>query len=188
MKQVREARRIRTRTVPAATDRILPYTQDAAQIAVNRDFNHLVQLGLIRPTRKDQENKPLEQPISPKSWRKYQFNIIDSLTDISPEWRLMLKGRDLRTERYYSKENVEALRTIYRDKIYPSLWSSSATANPEEVKALRGSGTDARQIRPIRNDYENQNHERDLESNAKKRTVRDCSQVCFCFAVCCSAR
>ena len=93
MKQVREARRIRTRTVPAATDRILPYTQDTAQIAVNRDFNHLVQLGLIRPTRKDQENKPLEQPISPKSWRKYQFNIIDSLTDISPEWRLMLKGR-----------------------------------------------------------------------------------------------
>jgi len=138
MKQVREARRIRNGEVPAQNDRILPYTQDAGQIAVSRDFNHLTQLGLIRPSRTDEHNNPIEQPISPKSWRKYQFNVIDSLVDISPEWRKMLKGRDLQTERYYSKENIEALRNIYRTKIQPALWPDTAAASEsEQVRALR---------------------------------------------------
>jgi hypothetical protein len=50
----------------------------------------------------------------------------------------MLKGRDLRTERYYSRENVEKLRGIYREKIYPQLWSdTSTTQDAQEVKTLR---------------------------------------------------
>jgi predicted alternative tryptophan synthase beta-subunit len=48
----------------------------------------------------------------------------------------MLKGRDLQTERYYSKENIEELRKVYRDKIQPRLWTNVTTATPEELKAL----------------------------------------------------
>jgi hypothetical protein len=135
LKQYRQAK-IRAGKVPLETDRILKVSYDGSLAAVRRDFDDLVELGLIRPSRKDPAGKPLEQPISPKSWRKYQFNIIDALVDISPEWRKMLKGRDLATEKYYSHENIEALRTIYREKIYPALWASTPTANPEEIKAL----------------------------------------------------
>lgn len=50
----------------------------------------------------------------------------------------MLKGRDLQVERYYSKENIEALRKIYRTKIQPTLWPDTATVNEsEQVKILR---------------------------------------------------
>jgi hypothetical protein len=137
MKQVREAR-IRQGNIPLETDRILKYTLDAAHVAVRRDFEQLVQLGLVKPSRLDEKGQLTEQGISPKSWRKYQFNIIDALMEISDEWRKMLKGRDLRTERYYSRENVEKLREIYRDKIYPQLWSDTSTAqNTQEVKTLR---------------------------------------------------
>jgi len=135
MKQIRDAR-IRQGSTPHETDRILKYTLDAAHIAVRRDFERLVQLGLIRPSRVDENRNLTEQAISPKSWRKYQFNIIDSLREISDEWRRMLKGRDLRTERYYSRENIAELRKIYRDRIYPQLWGD-VRPQDSEVKALR---------------------------------------------------
>lgn len=135
LKQIREAK-IKRGKLPLDTEHILTMTSGAVVVAVRRDFNHLIQLGLIRPSRRDEEGKLIEQPLSPKSWRKYQFNIIDALTDISPEWRKMLKGRDLQTERYYSKENIEELRKVYRDKIQPRLWTNVATATPEELKAL----------------------------------------------------
>ena len=139
MKQTRAAR-IRQGHTPLETDRILKFTGDAAHIAVRRDFENLVHLGLIRPSRTDEKGRETEQGITPKSWRKYQFNIIDSLVDISPEWRKMLKGRDLQTERYYSKENIEELRKIYKEKIYPRLWSETANAiSPEEAQNLRAS-------------------------------------------------
>lgn len=135
LKQIREAK-IKRGKVPLDTDRILTMTAGAVVVAVRRDFNHLVQLGLVRASRRDEEDRLIEQPISPKSWRKYQFNIIDALTDISPEWRKMLKGRDLQTERYYSKESIEALRKIYREKIQPALWTNTGPS-AEEVKSLR---------------------------------------------------
>jgi hypothetical protein len=43
---------------------------------------------------------------------------------------------DLQTERYYSKENVEALRKIYREKIYPQLWTDTTNPSPEEIRNL----------------------------------------------------
>jgi len=135
LKQVRETR-IKKGKVPLETDRILTMTSGAVVVAVRRDFNHLVKLGLVRASRRDEDGKLTEQPITPKSWRKYQFNIIDALTDISPEWRKMLKGRDLQTERYYSAPNIEALRTIYREKIYPRLYANANGPNPEELKAM----------------------------------------------------
>jgi hypothetical protein len=135
LKQDRQAK-INAGNVPLDTDRIFDITYDGALKAVIRDFNDLVANGLIRPSRRSEQGVPLEQPISPKSWRKYQFNIIDALVDISPEWRKMLKGRDLATEKYYSHENIEALRKIYRDKIYPALWTQPAPANPEKIKEL----------------------------------------------------
>lgn len=136
LKQVREARILQNQT-PLETDQILKFTIDAAYIAVRRDFENLVRLGLIKASRVDEKGHKTEQIISPKSWRKYQFNLIDSLTDISTEWRKMLKGRDLDTERYYSKENIEALRKIYRERIYPHLWTTPAAYSAEEVKELR---------------------------------------------------
>jgi hypothetical protein len=137
LKQLREAK-IRAGEIPLETDRILSYTYDAMTIAIRRDSQMLMNLGLIRPSRTDEQENLVEQSISPKSWRKYHFNIIDSLTDISPEWRSMLKGRDLRTERYYSRENIEALRKIYQEKIYPQLWSDVAAAHEsEKLKALK---------------------------------------------------
>jgi hypothetical protein len=77
-----------------------------------------------------------EEGISPKSFRKFVFNIIDSLEGISPEWRAMLKGRDLGVEKYYSKENIEALRKIYRDKIYPAIWGRSESKKPQTREDL----------------------------------------------------
>jgi hypothetical protein len=136
LKQLRDAK-IRSGHPPMATDRILAYNQSAMLAAVRRDFDHLVSLGLIRASRTDETGEPTEQPLTPKSWRKYQFNLIDALTDISPEWRKMLKGRDLQTELYYSKENIESLRTIYRERIYPRLWTSPTAYTAEDVKALR---------------------------------------------------
>ena len=137
LKQLRDAK-IKAGGPPLETDRILTRTYEAMLIATRRDFNALVTLGLIRPSQKDEKGNLTEQPITPKSWRKYQFNIIDALTDISPEWRKMLKGRDLQTERYYSRENVEALREIYRTKIYPQLWSDTSSLHEsEKVKGLQ---------------------------------------------------
>jgi hypothetical protein len=68
----------------------------------------------------------LSEGVMGATWRKYQFNIIDAIPAISSEWRLMLKGRDLRIERYYSQQNIEALRKIYPEKIYPKLWTDTA--------------------------------------------------------------
>jgi len=82
------------------------------------------------------ERKETEESISPKSFRKFVFNIIDSLEGISPEWRAMLKGRDLGVEKYYSKENIEALRKIYRDKIYPAIWGRSESKKPQTREDL----------------------------------------------------
>ncbi len=81
----------------------------------------------IQASRRDENCEVIEQPSVQNSWRKYHFNIIDGLTEISPEWRRMLKGHDLETERYYSKENVEALREIYR-----KLWSDTAAPAENE--------------------------------------------------------
>ena len=97
---------------PLETDRILSFTYDAVRVTVHRDYERLIELSLIRPSRRDEKGELTEQPITPKSWRKYGFNMIDACVDVSPEWRKMLKGRDLSTERYYSRENVEALRKI----------------------------------------------------------------------------
>jgi hypothetical protein len=49
----------------------------------------------------------------------------------------MLKGRDLNTEKYYSKENVEKLREIYLTKIYPKLWANASQYNTEEIKTIK---------------------------------------------------
>lgn len=136
LKQLRDSK-IKAGKIPLETDRILHIHQDAMIAATRRDYKQLVALGLLRQSRIDEKNQPTEQPLTPKSWRKYQFNIIDSLTDISPEYRKMLKGRDLDTERYYSKQNVEKLREIYQTKIYPQLWTDTAVASPEEVEELR---------------------------------------------------
>jgi integrase len=72
-----------------------------------------------------------EERLSPKSFRKFVFNIIDSLEGISPEYRAMLKGRDLGVEKYYSKANIEALRKVYREKVYPAIWDSSGGKKPQ---------------------------------------------------------
>jgi hypothetical protein len=134
---MREAK-IRAGKIPLETDRILSFTYDAVRVTVHRDYERLIELSLIRPSRRDEKGELTEQPITPKSWRKYGFNMIDACVDVSPEWRKMLKGRDLSTERYYSRENVEALREIYRTKIYPQLWMTPAnTQSNEQVKALQ---------------------------------------------------
>lgn len=136
LKQMREAK-IRTGKIPLETDRILNFTYDAVRVTVHRDYERLIELSLVRPSRRDEKGELTEQPITPKSWRKYGFNMIDACVDISPEWRKMLKGRDLQTERYYSRENIEALREIYHEKIYPQLWSDTqAPQNMEGLKAL----------------------------------------------------
>jgi hypothetical protein len=73
------------------------------------------------------ESKPDQQTISAKSFRKFVFNAIDAARDISPEWRSMLKGRNLQVEKYYSQENIEQLRKIYLEKILPALGTSTIT-------------------------------------------------------------
>ena len=135
-KQVRQARLLQGQT-PNETDRILASNYEAVLIVVRRDYERLSADGLIRPSRTDEAGALIEQPLTPKSWRKLQFNIIDALTNISPEWRKMLKGRDLQTERYYSHENIEALREIYRNQIYPLLWPNAGGMSSAEVQSLR---------------------------------------------------
>lgn len=137
LQQYREAK-IRAGKVPLDTENILFLTYDAVCAAVQRDYEDLTRLGLLRASKRDQEGDLTEQPINPKGWRKYGFNVIDACVDISPEWRKMLKGRDLNTEKYYSKENVEKLREIYLTKIYPKLWTDTASfQNAEELAQLR---------------------------------------------------
>jgi hypothetical protein len=85
---------------------------------------------LISDVRSRVDDEETEK-ITPKSFRKFIFNIIDGLKGISPEWRAMLKGRDLGVEKYYSKENIEALRKIYQEEIYPAIWDSSGGKKPQ---------------------------------------------------------
>jgi hypothetical protein len=137
LKQLREAE-ISAGRVPCETERILPFNSRSMAAVVRRDYESLVRLHLVRASRRDEKGNLIEQPLTPKSWRKYQFNIIDALGEISPEWRLMLKGRDLQTERYYSRQNVEELREIYAEKIYPKLWSdTTAAVKLKEMERLR---------------------------------------------------
>ena len=137
LKQYRESQ-IRVGKVPLEMAPILSLTYDAIRATVQRDYEDLTALGLLRPSRRAQDGELVEQPVNPKGWRKYGFNVIDACVDISPEWRKMLKGRDLNTEKYYSQENVEALREIYRERIQPKLWSdANAAQNQEEVRTLR---------------------------------------------------
>jgi len=99
-----------------AEDRIFPYTHTWFKQSVRRIFQRCIEEKAVRASR------PEEQTLSLKSFRKYVFNAIDACRDISPEWRSMLKGRDLGVEKYYSKENIENLREVYRAKVYPRIW------------------------------------------------------------------
>jgi len=101
-----------------AKGRIWPYTPEWFIITPSRIYQRAVAEQAIRPS------GPAEQPITLKSFRKYVFNAIDSARDISPEWRAMLKGRELGVEKYYSKENIEKLREVYMSKIYPLIWKA----------------------------------------------------------------
>jgi hypothetical protein len=104
--------------------------------ALNSSFKsacaRAAKLGDLRSSEGNEEN------ITPKSFRKFIFNIIDDLEGISPEYRTMLKGRDLGVEKYYSKTNIEALRRIYGEKIYPAIWglASNPSAEPGNVVQL----------------------------------------------------
>ena len=49
-------------------------------------------------------------------------------------WRDMLKGRDLGVEKYYSKENVEKLRKVYKTKVYPEIWKEKPSLDEWQVK------------------------------------------------------
>jgi hypothetical protein len=85
LKQIREAK-IGIGHVPLPTDTVLGLTYAAMRAQVSRDYLDLVKMNIIRPSRRDEKGELIEQPISAKSWRKYQFNIIDAIPDISPEW------------------------------------------------------------------------------------------------------
>lgn len=137
LKQIREAR-IKKGHIPLDQDHILRFTQSNINTLVNRDYKKLMGLKLIRPSRLDEKREPAEQAITPKSWRKYQFNVIDAIPDISTEWRKMLKGRDLQTEKYYSVENIKNLKDLYSTRIYPHLSpGTTEPPNQEELKNLR---------------------------------------------------
>jgi len=99
-----------------AEDRVFPYTHTWFKKTVQRIFQRCIREKAVRASR------PEEQTLSLKSFRKYVFNAIDACRDISPEWRSMLKGRDLGVEKYYSKENIEKLREVYRTRVYPQIW------------------------------------------------------------------
>jgi len=109
-------------------DRVFPYTHTWFKKSVQRIFQRCIQENAIRPSRTD------EQTLSLKSFRKYVFNAIDACRDISPEWRSMLKGRDLGVEKYYSKENIESLREVYRTRVYPQIWKRE---EPTKLERLR---------------------------------------------------
>jgi len=111
-----------------AEDRVFPYSKLWSKVAVERIFQRCIREKAIRPSRSD------EQTLSLKSFRKYVFNAIDACRDISPEWRSMLKGRDLGVEKYYSKENIENLREVYRAKVYPRIWKHE---EPTRLDRLR---------------------------------------------------
>ena len=137
LKQYREAE-ISHGRVPQETDRILKVNYDGLRATISRDRKTLETLKQIRPSKRDEKGRLTEQPLTIKSWRKYGFNAIDALTDISPEYRKMLKGRDLHTEKYYSQENITNLRNIYRTRIQPALWpNTTTTTESEQVKTLR---------------------------------------------------
>jgi hypothetical protein len=106
--------------------RIFPPGETWVRVVVHRTYIRTVRQKIIV------ESKPDEQTISAKSFRKFVFNAIDAARDISPEWRGMLKGRSLQVEKYYSQENIEALRKIYHEKILPALGTSTIT--DERVK------------------------------------------------------
>jgi len=111
-----------------AEDRVFPYTHTWFKQSVHRIFERCVREKAVRASR------PEEQTLSLKSFRKYVFNAIDACRDISPEWRSMLKGRDLGVEKYYSKENIENLREVYRAKVYPRIWKHE---EPTRLDRLR---------------------------------------------------
>jgi len=117
---------------PTPNARIFPSypTVNSIEYAVKNACVRATKLRILR------ESKENEEGITPKSLRKFIFNVIDSLEEISPEWRAMLKGRDLGVEKYYSKENIEALGKIYREKIYPAIWGSSGSKKAQTREEL----------------------------------------------------
>jgi len=117
---------------PTPNARIFPSypTVNSIEYAVKNACVRATKLRILR------ESKENEEEITPKSFRKFIFDVIDSLEGISPEWRAMLKGRDLGVEKYYSKENIEALGKIYREKIYPAIWGSSGSKKAQTREEL----------------------------------------------------
>ena len=111
-----------------AEDRVFPYTHTWFKQSIRRIFQRCIEEKAVRASR------PEEQTLSLKSFRKYVFNAIDACRDISPEWRSMLKGRDLGVEKYYSKENIEELREVYRSRVYPQIWKRE---EPTKLDRLR---------------------------------------------------
>ena len=126
-----------------AKGRIWPYTPEWFIITPSRIYQRAVAEQAIRPS------GSAEQPITLKSFRKYVFNAIDSARDISPEWRAMLKGRELGVEKYYSKENIEKLREVYKTKIFPLIWKAEQTIDEKRLqldmakRILKAAGLDA---------------------------------------------
>jgi len=108
--------------------RVFPYSRHWFVEMPEKVYRRAVKEHAIRESMED------EQTISLKSFRKYVFNAIDACRDISPEWRDMLKGRDLGVEKYYSKENVENLREVYRAKVCPEIWREKSSIDEWQVK------------------------------------------------------
>jgi len=130
LKKLREFQRSQGISV-TEEDKIFPLTPSWVRTTVHRIYTRAVRDKAIRPSRPD------EQPLSAKSFRKYVFNAIDACRDIGPEWRSMLKGRDLNVERYYSAESIEKLREIYRFKVYPEIWREpSVTMDQARKRAI----------------------------------------------------
>ena len=114
------------------------------------------------------------EKITPKSFRKFVFNIIDGLKGISPEWRAMLKGRDLGVEKYYSKENIEALRKIYREEIYPAIWDASESKKPQTRESiLKYLAENFSEIHDLLSEREGKEHQGSLLRRASPNTVAE---------------
>jgi len=126
--------------------RVFPYSRHWFVEMPEKVYGRAVREHAIRPSAAD------EQPITFKSFRKYVFNAIDACRDISPEWRSMLKGRDLGVEKYYSKENVEKLREVYRTTVYPEIWREKPGLDEQRLKldmarkVLASHGIDSDQV------------------------------------------
>jgi len=126
--------------------RVFPYSRHWFVEMPEKVYARAVREHAVRPSAAD------EQPITFKSFRKYVFNAIDACRDISPEWRSMLKGRDLGVEKYYSKENVEKLREVYRNTVYPEIWREKPSLDEQQLrldmarKILTAAGIDADQV------------------------------------------